>query len=138
MAELERIKKERAEEKAKKEEQEQEKQVFSFIFPLWDYFQEQIRLDNILHANPLLTPSGTNGESGNFKVKRRWDDDVVFRNCAKGIFLIIQLVAFLGLDERKKDSTFINDAIRSEFHKKFMEKYIKWFPDTLNYFQMNL
>jgi protein CWC15 len=50
---------------------------------------------------------------GEFKVKRRWDDDVVFKNCAK------------GLDERKKEATFINDAIRSEFHKKFMEKYIK-------------
>lgn len=47
------------------------------------------------------------------KVKRRWDDDVVFKNCAKGI------------EERKKDQVFINDAIRSEFHKKFMEKYIK-------------
>lgn len=43
----------------------------------------------------------------------RWDDDVVFKNCAKGI------------DERKKQQTFINDAIRSEFHKKFMERYIK-------------
>lgn len=48
------------------------------------------------------------------KVKRRWDDDVVFKNCAKGI------------EERKKEQVFINDAIRSEFHKKFMEKYIKW------------
>lgn len=73
MAELERIKKERAAEKAQKEEQEQEK-------------QEQIRLDNILHANPLLTLSTpeSNDASGEFKVKRRWDDDVVFRNCAKG------------------------------------------------------
>lgn len=46
-------------------------------------------------------------------MKRRWDDDVVFKNCAKGI------------EERKKEQNFINDAIRSEFHKKFMEKYIK-------------
>ncbi|XP_009996815.1 PREDICTED: spliceosome-associated protein CWC15 homolog [Chaetura pelagica] len=49
----------------------------------------------------------------NFKVKRRWDDDVVFKNCAKGI------------DENKKDKRFVNDTLRSEFHKKFMEKYIK-------------
>lgn len=45
-------------------------------------------------------------------VNFRWDDDVVFKNCASG-------------DERKKDRTFINDSLRSEFHKKFMEKYIK-------------
>ena len=40
----------------------------------------------------------------------RWDDDVVFKNCAKG-------------DEKKP--LFINDTLRSEFHKKFMEKYVK-------------
>jgi hypothetical protein len=40
----------------------------------------------------------------------RWDDDVVFKNCAKG---------------EEKKSAFINDTLRSEFHKKFMEKYIK-------------
>lgn len=43
----------------------------------------------------------------------RWDDDVVFKNCAKGI------------DDQKKDKRFVNDTLRSEFHKKFMEKYIK-------------
>lgn len=43
----------------------------------------------------------------------RWDDDVVFKNCAKGV------------DEIKKDKRFVNDTLRSEFHKKFMEKYIK-------------
>ena len=47
------------------------------------------------------------------KVKRRWDDDVVFKNCAKGV------------DDQKKDKRFVNDTLRSEFHKKFMEKYIK-------------
>ena len=33
------------------------------------------------------------------------------------------LIRLAGLDDRKKESTFINDAIRSEFHKKFMDKY---------------
>lgn len=46
-------------------------------------------------------------------VSFRWDDDVVFKNCAKGI------------DEAKRDKRFVNDTLRSEFHKKFMEKYIK-------------
>jgi protein CWC15 len=46
------------------------------------------------------------------QVRRRWDDDVVFKNCAKG-----QL--------EKPGGRFINDSLRSDFHRKFMEKYIK-------------
>ncbi|KAG7282697.1 hypothetical protein CRUP_017623 [Coryphaenoides rupestris] len=42
-----------------------------------------------------------------------WDDDVVFKNCAKGV------------EEARKEKRFINDTLRSEFHKKFMEKYVK-------------
>uniref|UniRef100_A0A0N5AWK2 Protein CWC15 homolog n=1 Tax=Syphacia muris TaxID=451379 RepID=A0A0N5AWK2_9BILA len=95
MAELARIRKERALEKAQRDAAEAEE-------------QERVRTENLLHGNPLL-----NNDSTDFRVKRRWDDDVVFKNCAK------------GLEERKKEPTFINDAIRSEFHKKFMEKYIK-------------
>lgn len=44
----------------------------------------------------------------------RWDDDVVFKNCAK------------GEEERLKGKGYINDTLRSEFHKKFMDKYVKW------------
>lgn len=94
LAELQRIKKERAQEEAKKE---QEKKVE----------EERIRTENILQGNPLLQ------QSSNFQVKRRWDDDVVFKNCAKGI------------PEKGKEGKFINDTLRSEFHKKFMNKYIK-------------
>lgn len=67
-------------------------------------------MENILHGNPLL--ANQQQAKGDFKVKRRWDDDVVFKNCARG-----------QLDNKK--SNFINDTIRSEFHKKFMDKYIK-------------
>ncbi|VDN07051.1 unnamed protein product [Thelazia callipaeda] len=95
MAELARIRKERALKKAQRDAALAEE-------------QERIRTEHILHGNPLL-----NSESTDFKVKRRWDDDVVFKNCAKDI------------EERKKEQVFINDAIRSEFHRKFMEKYIK-------------
>lgn len=94
LAELQRIKKERAQEEARKE---QEKKIE----------EERIRTENILQGNPLLQPSS------NFQVKRRWDDDVVFKNCAKGI------------PEKGKEGKFINDTLRSEFHKKFMNKYIK-------------
>ena len=106
MAELNKIKQERAAEAAK---QEAERKVR----------EEKIRVENILKGNPLLNPDagGSKGSAGNagtssdFKVKRRWDDDVVFKNCAK-------------LDDNKKKD-FINDTLRSEFHKKFMERYVK-------------
>ncbi|GAB6019650.1 complexed with cef1p [Chamberlinius hualienensis] len=95
MAELNRIKKERAVEQATKMA---EKKVED----------ERIRMENILSGNPLLNQS----RSTDFKVKRRWDDDVVFKNCARG-------------EPDNSEKRFINDSLRSEFHKKFMDKYIK-------------
>lgn len=69
--------------------------------------EEKIRVENILKGNPLL-----NQQKSDFKVKRRWDDDVVFKNCAKSETAVVK-------------QGFINDTLRSEFHKKFMDKYIK-------------
>ncbi len=99
MAELNKIKKERAIEAAKQEADRKAK-------------EEKIRVENILKGNPLLNPSVKDGASSSseFKVKRRWDDDVVFKNCAK-------------MDEGKKKD-FINDTLRSEFHRKFMDRYV--------------
>lgn len=94
MAELNQIKKERAQEEARKEAERKVQ-------------EERIRTENILSGNPLL-----NTKPAEFKVKRRWDDDVVFKNCA--------------IEEPdRKEKPFINDTLRSGFHKKFMEKYIK-------------
>lgn len=99
LAELDKIKKERAMEQAKKEiERRQE--------------EERIRMENILSGNPLLTHYSAGSSKSDHKVKRRWDDDVVFKNCAR-------------TEPEKKANVFINDSLRSEFHKKFMEKYIK-------------
>jgi protein CWC15 len=95
MAELAAIKKERAAERAEKEAREKAE-------------QDRIRREDLLHANPLLQAPAPS----NFTVKRRWDSDVVFKNCAKGT-------------DDKKQPNFINDSIRSDFHRKFMEKYIK-------------
>lgn len=94
LAELNRIKRERAAEEAKKDA---EKKVQD----------ERIRMENILSGNPLIGAAKTD-----FKVKRRWDDDVVFKNCARN-------------EPDKSKPSFINDTLRSEFHKKFMEKYVK-------------
>ena len=59
------------------------------------------------------TPATTNDDmSSNFSVKRRWDDDVPFKNCARD-----------EVDPKRK--LYVNDTLRQEFHKRFMDKYIR-------------
>lgn len=98
LAELQRIKKERAAEQAKREMEKKQE-------------EERIRMENILSGNPLLNYSSQSGRT-DMKVRRRWDDDVVFKNCARS-------------EPKKRHDVFINDSLRSEFHRKFMEKYVK-------------
>lgn len=99
LEELQKIRRERAHESAKKEiEKKQE--------------EDRIRMENIISGNPLLNYSAAAAAKADMKVKRRWDDDVVFKNCARS-------------EPERKSANFINDSLRSEFHKKFMEKYIK-------------
>ena len=72
LAELEKIKKERVEEQARKEQEQ-------------NTGEERIRMENILSGNLPLNLTGLSQPQANFKVKRRWDDDDVFKNCAKGV-----------------------------------------------------
>ncbi|KAK4782011.1 hypothetical protein SAY86_016113 [Trapa natans] len=65
MEELERIKKERAEENLQREKLEMEEQL-------------KAKEAELLRGNPLLN------NPTSFNVKRRWDDDVVFKNQARG------------------------------------------------------
>ncbi|KAK9510187.1 hypothetical protein O3M35_005026 [Rhynocoris fuscipes] len=97
LAELTRIRKERAVEQIRKEQEKRQE-------------EERIRMENILSGNPLLNYS-SQATKTDLKVKRRWDDDVVFKNCARS--------------EPQEKNHFINDSLRSDFHRKFMEKYIK-------------
>ncbi|XP_006346112.1 protein CWC15 homolog [Solanum tuberosum] len=92
LAELEQIKKEKAEEKLRKERQEQEEEL-------------KVKEAELLKGNPLIN------QPTSFSVKRRWDDDVVFKNQARG--------------ELKVAKRFINDTIRNDFHRKFLHKYMK-------------
>lgn len=94
LAELEQIKKERAEEKARQERQQQEEDL-------------KVKEAELVRGNPLLNFQNPT----NFNVKRRWDDDVVFKNQARG--------------ETKAPKRFINDTIRNDFHRKFLHKYMK-------------
>ncbi|KAJ5387200.1 hypothetical protein N7509_009741 [Penicillium cosmopolitanum] len=92
MRELEKIKKERA---AQKEKEEQELAAE----------EEEKREVDIARGNPLLN-------SQDFNMKRRWDDDVVFKNQSRG-------------SEKKDGQEFVNDLLRSDFHKRFMSKYVR-------------
>ncbi|XP_042388989.1 protein CWC15 homolog A-like isoform X1 [Zingiber officinale] len=94
LAELERIKKERAEEKLRKEQQQQEEEL-------------KAKEAELMRGNPLININN----STSFNVKRRWDDDVVFKNQSRG--------------ETKAPKRFINDTIRNDFHRKFLHKYMK-------------
>uniref|UniRef100_A0A7S3TLX6 Cwf15/Cwc15 cell cycle control protein n=1 Tax=Emiliania huxleyi TaxID=2903 RepID=A0A7S3TLX6_EMIHU len=101
MRELERIKKERAAEAAKREKDNAET-------------EERERDSSILQGNPLLDPTrlgAAQGSSSSFSVKRRWDDDVVFKNQAR--------------EPKKEARRFINDTVRNDFHRKFLYRYIK-------------
>ncbi|KAH9300855.1 hypothetical protein KI387_012438 [Taxus chinensis] len=91
MAELEQIRNERAEEKKRRDRQKQEEEL-------------KVKEAELIRGNPLLNPTS-------FNVKRRWDDDVVFKNQTRG--------------EAKVPKRFINDTIRNDFHRKFLHKYMK-------------
>ncbi|KAA3462723.1 protein CWC15-like protein A [Gossypium australe] len=84
--------KEKAEEKLRQEKLEQEEQL-------------KAKEAELLRGNPLLN------NPTSFGVKRRWDDDVVFKNQARG--------------DTKPQKRFINDTIRNDFHRKFLLKYMK-------------
>lgn len=73
-----------------------------------------------LTGNPLLNAAAGGGADGaasaasvgGGRMKRRWNDDVVFRNQAKG-----------EPDQNKK--RFINDTVRNDFHKRFLNKFVR-------------
>ncbi|KAG9317060.1 Cwf15 Cwc15 cell cycle control protein [Chiua virens] len=89
LRELEKIKRERAEEKARQEREELASQA----------------------AQLGQTPGLNTTAPGTFSVKRRWDDDLIFKNQA--------------MNQKEKSGQFVNDLLRTEFHKKFMAKFIK-------------
>lgn len=97
--ELERVKRERQE---KREREEREKAAA----------EEEQREREIAKGNPLLNNNG-GGAKTDFTVKRRWDDDVVFKNQAR------------GTEDKNKSKEFVNDLLRSDFHKRFMSKYVR-------------
>ena len=103
LRELERIKQERADE-AEKKAREREAEA------------ERQREQAALSSNPLLDLGGGNFGSGavdgGFAMKKSWTEDTVFKNMAR--------------DEAKEHKQeWINDTLRSSFHRKFMSRYIQ-------------
>lgn len=56
---------------------------------------------NAISSNPLMTSN----------LRRRWDDDTVFHSSAA--------------KRPQTEKSFVNDIVRSEFHKKFLNKYVQ-------------
>jgi len=90
MRELERIKKEREQERMKQESIKSEENA-------------KRQSETMIHGNPLLHQD--------YSIKRKWYDDVVFKNQAR--------------DEPEQKKRFVNDTTRNDFARKFLAKYIK-------------
>ncbi|KAL1738525.1 Pre-mRNA-splicing factor Cwf15/Cwc15 [Schizophyllum fasciatum] len=127
LRELEKIKRERAEEKARQERAQSATDAAA-------------RDAEIATANPLLNlaaalgqqqPQGLNTTApGSFAVKRRWDDGAwrVRGRAVRGADAYLADLIFKNqaMDTRDKNNQgFVNDLLRTEFHKKFMAKFIK-------------
>ncbi|CAO3622791.1 unnamed protein product [Cunninghamella blakesleeana] len=96
LATLQKIRQERAEEKERKMREKMEE-------------DEAKRNEETMVGNPLLNVGNQNRD---FSVKRRWDDDVIFKNQARGT-------------DEKPNKRFVNDMLRSDFHRRFLHKYIQ-------------
>ncbi|CAN0892477.1 Protein CWC15 homolog A [Linum grandiflorum] len=84
-------------EKVRKEKAEQKLAVENVIM--------KVKEEELLCGNPLLNINPTS-----FSLKRRWDDDVVFKNQTRG--------------DSKIPKRFVNDTIRNDFHRRFLHKYM--------------
>jgi len=97
-AELVKIRAERALSKAKQETEAAKR--------------EKARMEeDALIGNPLLASSSLPSSVSSGKLKRRWNDDVVFRNQAKN-------------EPDRNQKRFINDTVRNDFHKRFLYKFV--------------
>ncbi|KAG8763496.1 hypothetical protein FRC11_002622 [Ceratobasidium sp. 423] len=105
LAELERIKRERAAEEERKAREISEGKARDL--------EEEIATRNpLLNLEAALGQGSASNKPGTFAVKKRWDDDVIFKNQAVN-------------SSDGPNGQFVNDLLRTEFHRKFMAKFIK-------------
>ena len=67
--------------------------------------QKEKQREDILKGNPIYN-------STSYSLKKRWTEDTVFKNQARVL-------------SKDKANRFVNDIIRSDFHRKFLAKYIQ-------------
>lgn len=94
----------RAEREAIKRKEEEEKAAIEE-----GLLEEAALLGNPLLATESAAAAGAGGTGG--RMKRRWNEDVVFRNQAR--------------NEPEIKKRFINDTVRNDFHKRFLNKFIQ-------------
>lgn len=119
LRELDKIKRERAEDKARKEQEQSDQDAAT-------------REEHIATANPLLnlaaalgqTPAGLNTTApGTFSVKKRWDDGQLcfFEFFLTRLKLMLRIVDLVfknqSMNDGGKPQHFVNDLLRTEFHK---------------------
>ncbi|TNV76051.1 hypothetical protein FGO68_gene12850 [Halteria grandinella] len=69
------------------------------------------QLEEILTANPLLNQDISEQQTGVYSLKKRWYEETVFKNQSR--------------TAPKQKKTFINDTVRSDFHRKFLNRFIQ-------------
>ena len=93
--------------------------------------EQEAKERDIALGNPLLNKQ-------DFNMKRRWNDDVVFKNQARGTDEKGKKKEFVNVSStrpprppgrggcrRTARLTRIQDLLRSDFHKRFMGKYVR-------------
>lgn len=90
------IKKEREETQRKKEEEKAKE-------------REEQEKEEIMNDNPLYNKEEDENE-GVYSLQRKWYDETVFKNQAR--------------IQKKEKKRFINDTVRSDFHKDFLNRFI--------------
>ncbi|EGG03807.1 uncharacterized protein MELLADRAFT_89913 [Melampsora larici-populina 98AG31] len=111
LKELEKIKRERAEEK---ERLEQERAATDAVDKETSAAMGNplLNLKAALNVNGNTSPTNSVSTSTtSFSVKKRWDDDVIFKNQARDV-------------NEKPKKEFVNDLLRTEFHRRFLKKFI--------------
>lgn len=62
----------------------------------------------------LFLPDPNGGEGGDTTIKKKWNEDVIFRASSNAASVF---------EAKKKE--FVNDSTHSEFHKRFVKKYVR-------------
>ena len=68
------------------------------------------QMEEILHGNPLLNQDERNELSEVYSLKKKWYEESIFKNQAR--------------TEPKDKKRFVNDTVRSDFHRKFLSRFI--------------